>query len=127
LANRNLGTALYYARRYDEAVEQFQKAIELNPSFPVVYNWLGWLCAATQMDDQAVSWELKHMGVGGGNPARLAESQEFVKKYGSRAYWRKELDDAKKLGPRQDLRPYGLPCGGFGRTSWGKGRRFSIP
>ena len=99
--NRNLGSALYYARRYDEAVEQFQKAIELNPSFPVVYNWLGWLYAARQMDDEAVSWELKHTEVGGGNPARLAESQEFVKKYGSRAYWRKELDDAKKLGPRR--------------------------
>ena len=97
--NRNLGSALYYARRYDEAVEQFQKAIELNPSFPVVYNWLGWLYAARQMDDEAVSWELKHTEVVGGNPARLAESQEFVKRYGSRAYWRKELDDAKKSGP----------------------------
>ena len=97
--NRNLGSALYYARRYDEAGEQFQEATELNPGFPVVYNWLGWLYAARQMDDESVSWELKNAEVGGGNPARLAESREFVKKYGSRAYWRKELDDAKKLSP----------------------------
>jgi TolB-like protein/DNA-binding winged helix-turn-helix (wHTH) protein len=99
--NRNLASALYYARRYDEAVEQFQKAAELNPNFPVVYNWLSWLYAARQMDDEAVSWELKNTEVRGGNPVRLAESRESVAKYGPRAYWRKELEDAKKLGPRR--------------------------
>jgi TolB-like protein/DNA-binding winged helix-turn-helix (wHTH) protein/Flp pilus assembly protein TadD len=97
--NRNLASALYYARRYDEAVEQFQKAAELNPTFPVVYNWLSWLYAARQMDDEAVSWELKHMSVADGNPVRLTKSREFVTKHGPRAYWRQELEDARKLGP----------------------------
>jgi serine/threonine-protein kinase len=96
--NRNLASALYYARRYDEAVQQFKTAAELNPSFPVVYNWLSWLYTARQMDDQAVSWELKHREVTSGNPVQLAASREFVAKYGPQAYWRKELDDSKKLG-----------------------------
>ncbi len=51
------------------------------------------------MEDEAVRGGRKKSEVVGGNPARLAESQEVVAKYGSRAYWRKELDDAKKLGP----------------------------
>jgi TolB-like protein/DNA-binding winged helix-turn-helix (wHTH) protein len=97
--NRNLASALYYARRYDEAVEQFQKAAELNPTFPVVYNWLAWLYAARQMDGEAVSWELKHAEVVGVNPVQVAESRELVARYGPRAYWRRALDNAKKLGP----------------------------
>jgi TolB-like protein/DNA-binding winged helix-turn-helix (wHTH) protein/Flp pilus assembly protein TadD len=97
--NRNLASALYYARRYDEAVQHFQEAAELNPNFPVVYNWLGWLYTARQMDDQAVSWEMKHREVSGENPVQLAAKREFVVKYGPQAYWRKVLEDSRKLGP----------------------------
>jgi TolB-like protein/Flp pilus assembly protein TadD len=97
--NRNLASALYYARRYDEAVQHFQEAAELNPNFPVVYNWLGWLYTARQMDDQAVSWEMKHREVSGENPVQLAAKREFVAKYGPQAYWRKVLEDSRKVGP----------------------------
>jgi tetratricopeptide (TPR) repeat protein len=97
--NRNLASALYYARRYDEAVQHFQEAAELNPNFPVVYNWLGWLYTARQMDDQAVSWEMKHREVSGENPVQLAAKREFVAKYGPQTYWRKVLEDSRKVGP----------------------------
>jgi TolB-like protein/DNA-binding winged helix-turn-helix (wHTH) protein/Flp pilus assembly protein TadD len=97
--NRNLASALYFARRYDEAVQHFQEAAELNPNFPVVYNWLSWLYTAKQMDDQAVSWALKHREASGVDPAQLVASREFVAKYGPQAYWRKELEDSRRLGP----------------------------
>lgn len=97
--NRNLGSALYFSRRYDEAVQRFQEAAELNPNFPVVYNWLSWLYSARQMDDQAVSWDLKHREVNGGDPNEVAASRQYAAKHGAQAYWRKELADSKKVGP----------------------------
>jgi len=32
-----LGCTFFYARRYDEALDQFNKAIQLNPEFFVTY------------------------------------------------------------------------------------------
>jgi tetratricopeptide (TPR) repeat protein len=37
----NLGGALYYARRYDEAIEQLQNAIDLDPNFWFAHIYLG--------------------------------------------------------------------------------------
>ena len=51
------------------------------------------------MDDQAVSWKLKHRDAESRNPLEIAASREYVAKHGPRAYWRKELADSKKVGP----------------------------
>jgi tetratricopeptide (TPR) repeat protein len=39
--NHNLAEQLYYARRFDEAIEQCRKLLEMDPSFSVTYNLLG--------------------------------------------------------------------------------------
>jgi len=43
VANRNLGTVLWGARRYDEAIEQLKQTIEMDPRFSVTHFILG-LC-----------------------------------------------------------------------------------
>jgi tetratricopeptide (TPR) repeat protein len=40
IINFELGLAFYYARDYDQAIEQFQKTLELDPSFPPVQQFL---------------------------------------------------------------------------------------
>lgn len=40
IINFELGTAYYYARDYDHAIEQFQKTLELDPNFPPVQGFL---------------------------------------------------------------------------------------
>ena len=37
---RNYGNSLYYARRYEEAVLQFKRVIEMDPNFVTTYVWL---------------------------------------------------------------------------------------
>jgi len=41
IINNSLGRTLYYARRYPEAIKQFQKALELEPGFPPAHYNLG--------------------------------------------------------------------------------------
>ncbi|WIG61466.1 MAG: hypothetical protein OJF49_004214 [Ktedonobacterales bacterium] len=42
----DLGNALARLKRYDEALEAFDRAVELSPSSPVAWNGWGWaLCA----------------------------------------------------------------------------------
>ncbi len=41
--NTVCGLTYFYARKYDQAEEQFKKAIELNPDFFVTYYHLAWL------------------------------------------------------------------------------------
>jgi tetratricopeptide (TPR) repeat protein len=38
--NTNLGWLLYLARRYDDAIEQYVKTIDLDPGFPLVHRRL---------------------------------------------------------------------------------------
>ena len=41
--NTVCGLTYFYAREYDQAEEQFKKAIELNPDFFVTHYQLAWL------------------------------------------------------------------------------------
>lgn len=41
IINKNVGTILYYARRYDEAIEQYSKTLELDPVFVRTHFYLG--------------------------------------------------------------------------------------
>jgi TolB-like protein/DNA-binding winged helix-turn-helix (wHTH) protein/Tfp pilus assembly protein PilF len=101
LDNRNLGSALYYARRYDEAVNQFQHTAAVDPNYPVVYNWLSWICQAKGLDAQAVEWEIRFLAVNGAEPAKVAALQSLVVSAGPRAYWQQQLDNRKSAGLSQ--------------------------
>ena len=54
--NRELGRALYLARKYDEAIEQLDRAAELDSHASVVNNWLSWI--AEKRGDQARAMQL---------------------------------------------------------------------
>jgi tetratricopeptide (TPR) repeat protein len=41
--NGGLGARLLYARRYREAIEQLQKALEMDPNLGLTHRYLGWL------------------------------------------------------------------------------------
>jgi serine/threonine-protein kinase len=41
----NIGAVLYYQRHYDQALAQFGKVVEMDPSFRVSHSWQGWAYA----------------------------------------------------------------------------------
>ena len=97
LGNRNVGSALYYARRYDEAVKQLEQTAAIDPNYPVVYNWLSWICQARGMDAQAVEWEFRQMAVNGTPPTRVDEIRSLVAHGGAHAYWEQVLERMKGI------------------------------
>jgi TolB-like protein/Flp pilus assembly protein TadD len=50
----NLGSSLYYLRKYNQAIEQLDKVIESNPDFAAAYFWKALACAALGRFDDAI-------------------------------------------------------------------------
>jgi TolB-like protein/Tfp pilus assembly protein PilF len=89
--SRNLGASLYFARKYDEALLQLDRAKELQPErSELVDNWISWTYEAEGMRDQAVQYDLASL-----RPHRAAEDIEILQRAyrsgGWKAYWRSRL------------------------------------
>ncbi len=54
-AHLALGFLAYTGRRTDEAVDEFQRALDLNPNFAAAHGYLGWALAFDGQSDQAIA------------------------------------------------------------------------
>jgi TolB-like protein/DNA-binding winged helix-turn-helix (wHTH) protein/Flp pilus assembly protein TadD len=52
--NGGLGARLLYARRYDEAIEQLRRALEMDPNLGLTYRYLGWAYEAKGDREKAI-------------------------------------------------------------------------
>lgn len=66
IINFELGIVLYYAREYDQAIEQFRKTLELNPNFPQAQTYVAVAYGQKGMYEQAVAGFQKSLTVPGG-------------------------------------------------------------
>ena len=72
--NFELGLAFYYVRDYDQAIEQFQKTLELDQNFPAAHNFLPAAYEQKGMYNEAIAefrkaippseWTLSKAGLG---------------------------------------------------------------
>jgi len=67
-----LGETLYFARRYQEAEKQCQKALELQPNFHVAHWHLGMIYEQEGKYEQAISEHEKAVEFSGGSPRLIA-------------------------------------------------------
>jgi tetratricopeptide (TPR) repeat protein len=72
IINVAVGWAFYNARRYDEAIEQLRRTIELDPNYPVTYWILGLLLRKTGCHELAVTEGEKGVKLSGGSPLMRA-------------------------------------------------------
>ena len=89
---RRLGATLYLARDYDEAIQQLQRASELNPNLPsAVEHWIAMAYAMKGMRDEAVDHDLAALT---GNWPKLDASRlrSIYLRDGWEAYWRARID-----------------------------------
>ncbi len=94
--NMLYGLALYCDHRYDEALEKFQKALELAPGAPNVqrhmlraYEQKGELRSAIEMFPEAAEW----WGESYENAVRQAEElRKSYEKSGASGYWKKRVE-----------------------------------
>lgn len=54
LMTAELGGALYWARHYDEAISQLQRAIAMEPGFAYAHSWLGFAYEQKGMREKAI-------------------------------------------------------------------------
>ena len=104
---------LYQARLYDQAIEQCQQVIELDPTSFTIYHWLGAAYAQKGLYDQAVAANLKD-GTYGRFSAETEESLRAAYAVsGWRGYLQKVLDLKKKQAKFMPL-PFAAMCAQLG-------------
>lgn len=64
--NTMLGRSLYFARRYDEALEQLQSSLRLDPNLPWTHRFLGFVYLQQGMKEEAIVEMEKALTQGGG-------------------------------------------------------------
>src|SRR3989442_2862262 len=72
ITTANLGLALYFARRYDEAITQCRKVIEAEPAFFLAHTVLGLACAHRSLHADAVAAFPPAITFSGGIPYAVA-------------------------------------------------------
>jgi DNA-binding winged helix-turn-helix (wHTH) protein/TolB-like protein/Tfp pilus assembly protein PilF len=89
---RNAAQVLYRARRYDEAIEQSRRAIDLNPNSPVFYPWM--ISAYEIKGDEQAAFAacLKQVEARGAGADEIARIRAAFAADGLKGYWRMELD-----------------------------------
>jgi TolB-like protein/DNA-binding winged helix-turn-helix (wHTH) protein len=90
--NTVFGCVYFYARRYNEASEQFDRAIKLNPDFFVTYYHLAWLYSQLGQYQNAITELTKGRLLAGDDRVKSAASDEanlrkaFAAE-GARGFW----------------------------------------
>jgi tetratricopeptide (TPR) repeat protein len=102
--NTVLGITYFYARKYDQAEEQFKKAIELNPDFFVTYYHFAWLYSQTGEYLNAISELTKGRLRSGDDRVKIAASEDIALRKtfgadGARGFWQQILREEEKIDP----------------------------
>ena len=102
--NTIFGMTYFYARKYDLAEEQLNKAIELNPDFFVTYYHFAWLYSQVGRYPDAISELTKGRLLSGDHRVKIAESEDVALRKafaadGARGFWQQILREQEKIDP----------------------------
>jgi serine/threonine protein kinase/Tfp pilus assembly protein PilF len=101
IINVAAGWQLYCARRYDEAIEQLRRTVELDPNYPVTYWILGLLLRKTGRCGLAITEGEKAVKLSGGSPLMRATLAHTFATAGRTEEALQMLDDLTKLAKRK--------------------------
>jgi tetratricopeptide (TPR) repeat protein len=106
-----LGRTYIWARRYDDALAQFQKTSQMFPSFAIDHQRLAHLYAYRGEYDKAIAEETRARLLAGEDPRAVLKLEDSLRKAfatrGPRGYWDKLLD----LSHRTDNPPEAYTTG----------------
>ncbi len=91
--NRNVGYVLYEAKRYDDAIVQLKKAIELFPDDPSGHRYLRDIYAAKGDFDSSVASYLTALKIDGQKPEKIKELGDAYRRTGWKGFWLAQLND----------------------------------
>jgi serine/threonine protein kinase/tetratricopeptide (TPR) repeat protein len=100
------GWTFYYARRYDEGIEQLRRTVELDPNYAVTYWTLGLLLRKTGHYESAITEGEKGVKLSGGSPLMCAALAHTLGAAGRTTEALQMLDDLTKLATQNYIAPY---------------------
>lgn len=101
----NLGDALVYVRRYDEAIAQYKRALSLNPGFALTHFGLGWAYGLRGMYPEAIAEMRKYLELSG-DPTGKGYLGLLLAKSGGRDEARKLLNELKQESMQRYVQSY---------------------
>jgi len=95
--NGNIGLRFYEARRFDEAIAQYKKVIEMEPNYPIVHAFLAHAYEAKGMNSEAIA-EIRIADIllekdsTESSERKAAAFTQALQTGGAQGYWRKHLE-----------------------------------
>jgi tetratricopeptide (TPR) repeat protein len=106
IINVAVGWGFYFARRYDDAIEQLRRTVELDPNYPVTYWILGLLLRKTGCYELAITAGEKAVKLSSGSPLMLAALAYTLGAAGRTKEAVQILDELTKLAKFRYVAPY---------------------
>jgi serine/threonine protein kinase len=104
---KNLGHVFYMKRRFPEAIAQYQKALDLEPSYTVSLQAMGFAYRALGDYTNSIDhFERYELAVGRAVPEKIHNKFDELRRgyanEGPEGYWRKSLEQAQRFGNIHD-------------------------
>ncbi len=106
IINVAVGWGFYFARRYDEAIEQLRRTVELDPHYPITYWILGLVLRKTGCYELAITEGEKGVKLSSGSPLMCAALAHTFGTAGRAKEALQILDDLTRLAKQKYVAPY---------------------
>jgi serine/threonine-protein kinase len=109
--NRDLGEILYFAREYEQAIEQLRRTLKMDPDDPqafAAHRLLGWIYLHRGLPDRALEDLVEALRLQRADPTWLSTLRQSYAAAGMQGYWRKWLEMHQSRIQRGRLNPFYL-------------------
>jgi len=103
--NCDVGIRYYFARQYDQAIEQYLKTLEMDPNFPVAHIWLGRAYEQKGMYQEAVAEYQKKVTILSGGETRATALGRAYSVAGLRGVLQQQLEELKEISKQRYVSP----------------------
>jgi TolB-like protein/DNA-binding winged helix-turn-helix (wHTH) protein len=104
--SETLGELLFYSRQYDLAIAQWQKTLQLEPSYGLAKNWIARAYEAQGHYDQSIDTMLNSYAAWGMPETKVAELKGIYLKSGWTGFWKSQLAFFKRKSRPGYQEPY---------------------
>jgi tetratricopeptide (TPR) repeat protein len=106
IINTDLADILFYARRHDEAIEQYRKALDMDPNFPAAHFNLALAYEQKGMYTEAMAGFEKAIALSGRDSDKLAALGHVFAVFGERTKAMEILDELNRRSRHERVLPY---------------------
>jgi len=103
--NCDVGIRYYFARQYDQAIDQYLKTLEMDPNFPVAHIWLARAYEQKGMYEEAVAEYQKKLTILSGDTRGAAALGRAYRVSGLRGILWQQLEELERLSKERYVSP----------------------